>query len=51
VVCRYLLDLSEVDTCHVLDLPKGTVKSRLNRALRQLRAAAAEDTAGVVEHG
>jgi RNA polymerase sigma factor (sigma-70 family) len=48
VVCRYLLDLSEVDTCEVLGLPKGTVKSRLSRALRQLRSAASRE---VAEHG
>jgi RNA polymerase sigma-70 factor (ECF subfamily) len=48
VVCRYLLDLSETDTGQVLDLPKGTVKSRLSRALRHLRTAASKE---VAEHG
>jgi RNA polymerase sigma-70 factor (ECF subfamily) len=48
VVCRYLLDLSEAETCAVLELRKGTVKSRLSRALEKLRAAAEE---GVVDRG
>lgn len=42
VVCRYLLDLSEAETCVVLDLRKGTVKSRLSRGLAKLRLAAEE---------
>ena len=33
VVCRYLLDLDEAETAVVLDWPRGTVKSRLSRAL------------------
>lgn len=37
VVCRYLLGLSEEETAFALDLPAGTVKSRLHRASRQLR--------------
>jgi RNA polymerase sigma-70 factor (ECF subfamily) len=37
VICRYLLDLSEVETAATLDLPKGTVKSRTARALVKLR--------------
>jgi RNA polymerase sigma-70 factor (ECF subfamily) len=36
VACRYLLDLSEAETAEVLGLPRGTVKSRLSRALDQL---------------
>ncbi len=38
VVCRYLLGLSEEETARTLDLPAGTVKSRLHRASRHLRA-------------
>lgn len=37
LVCRYLMDLSEAETATVLDLPKGTVKSRTARALTKLR--------------
>lgn len=37
VVCRYLLDLDEAETSAVLGWPRGTVKSRLHRALARLR--------------
>jgi RNA polymerase sigma-70 factor (ECF subfamily) len=37
VTCRYLLELSEAETATVLDVPAGTVKSRLHRALAALR--------------
>jgi RNA polymerase sigma-70 factor (ECF subfamily) len=37
VVCRYLLELSEAETAEALDIPAGTVKSRLHRALASLR--------------
>lgn len=37
VTCRYLLDLDETETATVLGWPRGTVKSRLHRALRRLR--------------
>jgi len=36
VACRYLLDLSEDETARVLGLARGTVKSRLSRALDRL---------------
>jgi RNA polymerase sigma factor (sigma-70 family) len=36
VSCRYLLDLSEDETARMLGLAKGTVKSRLSRALDRL---------------
>lgn len=38
VACRYLLDLSEAETAEVLGCARGTVKSRLSRALERLRA-------------
>ncbi len=37
VTYRYLLDLSEAETSQALGMPKGTVKSRLSRALARLR--------------
>ena len=37
VTCRYLLDLDEAETVAVLGWPRGTVKSRLHRALTRLR--------------
>lgn len=43
VTCRYFLELSEAETAAVLGLPKGTVKSRLSRALARLRTRLAED--------
>jgi RNA polymerase sigma-70 factor (ECF subfamily) len=44
VTCRYLLQLSEAETAATLDVPAGTVKSRLSRALGQLRVLLAEPT-------
>jgi RNA polymerase sigma-70 factor (ECF subfamily) len=35
--CRYLLELSEAETAAALRLRRGTVKSRLSRALERLR--------------
>ena len=47
---RYFLDLSEAETAEALGLPRGTVKSRLSRALGRLReqlaAADGEATRG-----
>jgi RNA polymerase sigma-70 factor (ECF subfamily) len=37
VVARYLLDMSEADTARALGIPVGTVKSRLSRALSNLK--------------
>lgn len=36
VIHRYLLELDETETALALGWPKGTVKSRLSRALRKL---------------
>jgi RNA polymerase sigma factor (sigma-70 family) len=38
VTCRYFLDLSEEETAAVLGWPRGSVKSRLSRALGRLRS-------------
>jgi RNA polymerase sigma factor (sigma-70 family) len=37
ITCRYLLDLSEDETAAALRVRRGTVKSRLSRALERLR--------------
>jgi len=37
IAARYFLELSEAETADVLGLPRGTVKSRLSRALGRLR--------------
>lgn len=37
VACRYFLELTEAETAAVLGIARGTVKSRLSRALRRLR--------------
>ena len=45
IAARYFLELSEAETAETLALPRGTVKSRLSRALGRLRAQlAATDT-------
>jgi len=37
IYLRYFLELSEEETAAALDIPRGTVKSRLHRALNRLR--------------
>nr|WP_246308857.1 sigma factor-like helix-turn-helix DNA-binding protein [Kineosphaera limosa] len=39
VFCRFYLDLSEAETARTLQVPLGTVKSRLSRAMRELEEA------------
>ena len=43
IACRYLLELSEEETAAALDCPRGTVKSRVSRALERLRAELGEE--------
>jgi RNA polymerase sigma factor (sigma-70 family) len=43
VACRYFLELSEEETAAALGIRKGTVKSRLSRALAQLRETMEEE--------
>jgi RNA polymerase sigma-70 factor (ECF subfamily) len=47
VVLRIVEDLSEAETAAMLDLPAGTVKSRLSRGLAALRAEVDVDPDGV----
>lgn len=42
IVLRYYLDLSEIEMAEQLDVPAGTVKSRLHAARKQLRGLLAE---------
>jgi RNA polymerase sigma factor (sigma-70 family) len=46
VACRFFLGLSEAETAAVLGVRKGTVKSRLSRALGRLRDAVDEELRG-----
>jgi RNA polymerase sigma factor (sigma-70 family) len=39
IACRYFLDLSEEETAAALGVRRGTVKSRVSRALERLREA------------
>jgi DNA-directed RNA polymerase specialized sigma24 family protein len=39
ISCRYFLELSEAETAATLGCARGTVKSRLSRALVRLRGA------------
>jgi RNA polymerase sigma-70 factor (ECF subfamily) len=42
IACRYLLELTEEETAAALDCPRGTVKSRVSRALDRLRTELGE---------
>jgi len=43
VYLRYFLELSVAETAQVLDVPEGTVKSRMSRALERLRGIIQQD--------
>jgi RNA polymerase sigma factor (sigma-70 family) len=43
IACRYFLDLGEAETAAVLGVRRGTVKSRLSRALERLRDELGEE--------
>ncbi|MQA61808.1 MAG: sigma-70 family RNA polymerase sigma factor [Actinophytocola sp.] len=51
VACRYFLDLSEAETAQVLGWRRGTVKSRLSRALVKLRPALTTAAHQEARHG
>jgi RNA polymerase sigma-70 factor (ECF subfamily) len=43
IYLRYFLDMSESEMAETLDIPAGTVKSRLHRALSKLRGIIERD--------
>lgn len=47
VYLRYFLEMSEAETAETLGIAPGTVKSRLHRALKQLRAVIERDYPGI----
>ena len=49
VYLRYFLELSVVETAQALNIPEGTVKSRLSRALERLRGIIQQDFPVLVE--
>jgi RNA polymerase sigma-70 factor (ECF subfamily) len=48
VACRYFLELSEAEVAATLGVRRGTVKSRLSRALSRLRATLADAAPGAL---
>lgn len=51
ITYRYFLDLSEAEMATVLDCPKGTVKSRVSRAVGRLRTALVTSEESLVDVG
>ena len=51
IACRYFLDLSEEETANALDCARGTVKSRLSRALDRLRQMLGDESSHLVDEG
>lgn len=49
IYLRFFLELSVAETAQTLDVPDGTVKSRLSRALERLRGIIQEDFPVLVE--
>lgn len=49
VYLRYFLEMSEAETADTLDIAPGTVKSRLHRALKQLRGVIERDFPGLAD--
>jgi RNA polymerase sigma-70 factor (ECF subfamily) len=49
VVLRYLLEYTPGEIAQMLELPRGTVNSRLRRGLDRLRAVAEAETGTAVE--
>ena len=51
IAARFFLDLSEAEAAETVGIPRGTVKSRLSRALGRLRAELAMDGRGWRDDG
>jgi RNA polymerase sigma-70 factor (ECF subfamily) len=51
IACRYFLDLSEEETANALGCARGTVKSRLSRALDRLRQMLGDESSHLVDEG
>jgi RNA polymerase sigma-70 factor (ECF subfamily) len=49
ITYRYFLDLSEAETATALGWPRGSVKSRLSRALRRLQEPVAAALGGATD--
>jgi RNA polymerase sigma-70 factor (ECF subfamily) len=49
IYLRFFLELSVAETAQAIDVPEGTVKSRLNRALERLRGIIQQDFPVLVE--
>jgi len=43
IFCRYFMELSEAETAAAMDTRRGTVKSRLSRALARLETEIGAD--------
>ncbi len=50
VYLRYFLAMSEADMAEALEIPKGTIKSRLHRALAELRRIIEDDFPELRDH-
>ena len=50
IYLRYFLALSEADMAEALDVPPGTIKSRLHRALAELRRIIEDDFPELQDH-
>lgn len=51
IAYRYFLDLSEAEMADALEIPRGTVKSRLSRALARVRGRLDETAGGGASDG